>query len=91
MSQAMKSKPFTRMCGRLVLAAALLGGPAMVRPALARDEEPEREIVDARLEGYKENVTLPPSSSGLTWVLLVVCGTIALMGLFKDAKRTHLD
>lgn len=59
--------------------------------ALARDEEPEAEPIDARLEGYKQNVSLPASSTGLTWVALIFLGVVCCGGLFKDAKRSHLD
>jgi hypothetical protein len=66
-------------------------------PALARDQEKEHEVYDARLEGYADDkkqpidVTIPGASSALTWVLLAVFGVVGLIGLFKDAKRTHLD
>jgi hypothetical protein len=58
--------------------------------ALARQVE-EREIVDGRLEGYGREVTLHGSSAGLTWLLFIVLGVIALAVLFKNAHRTHLD
>ena len=83
MMRTMKRKLMTA-----ALAAAMLAVPAA---ALARDEEKEHEVYDARLEGYKENVTLEGGSVGLTWVLLIVLGAIGMAGLFKDAKRTHLD
>ena len=59
-------------------------------PATALAQEGE-EIYDARLEGYPNSVTLPESSSGLTWVLFIVLMVIAAGGLFKDARRSHLD
>lgn len=59
--------------------------------ALGQRDQVERDIVDARLEGYSEVVTLPPASNGLTWVALIVLGAICVGGLFKDARRTHLD
>lgn len=74
-----------------VLAAILLAGSAA--PALAARPEEDREIVDARLEGYGNNVnvTLPSSSSGTTWVLFIFLAVVASVGLFKDARRSHLD
>jgi len=59
--------------------------------ALARQQEPEREIIDARLEGYATNVALPESTTALTWLLFAFLGVVCLSVLFKDAKRTHLD
>ena len=59
--------------------------------ALGQRDQVERDIVDARLEGYTQGVTLPPASNGLTWVALIFLGAICIGGLFKDARRTHLD
>ena len=74
-------------CMRALLLVAMLSPSA----ALAARGEPEHDVVDARLEGYTTNVTIEGSSTGLSWVLLVVLGAIMFAGLFKDAKRTHLD
>jgi hypothetical protein len=71
----------------LIAAMALL--PAST--ALARQDTPEREVVDARLEGYSQGLTLPKGSDGLTWVALVFLGVLCCGGLFKDARRSHLD
>lgn len=73
--------------GRVLLTVVL----ALPAGALARSNEPEREPVDARLEGYPTNVTLDSRSSGMTWVLLIIFGGMVFGGLFKDAKRSHLD
>ena len=70
-------------CGSLLVLLA--------NPLSALAQEAEREILDARLEGYKSNVTLEGGSSALTWILFIVLTLLALGGLFKDAKRTHLD
>src|SRR5687768_3676346 len=59
--------------------------------ALAQRTTDEAEIVDARLEGYEGSVQLPEASSGMTWVLFIILGIVIAAGLFKDAKRTHLD
>jgi hypothetical protein len=77
---------------RLIIACgALLAFVANPLVALAASQEPEREVVDARLEGYTSNVTLEGGSAALTWVLFIVLALLALGALFKDAKRTHLD
>ncbi len=82
----MKRKLF-RWTSRIILVVVLLT-PTMT---LAARDDTEREPVDARLEGYKANVTLEGGSTGLTWALLVVLGGIVFAGLFKDSKRSHLD
>ena len=76
---------------RRTLALGVLMVAMSPAAALAQRDQVERDIVDARLEGYSQGVTLPPASNGLTWVALIVLGAICLGGLFKDAKRTHLD
>jgi hypothetical protein len=86
MIMMMKRTMLNWIC-RIVL-LVLLAAPS---GAFARNSEPEREPIDARLEGYPANVSLESHSTGLTWVLLIVMGAIVFGGLFKDAKRTHLD
>lgn len=68
---------------------SLLATPLAVLAQRQGDEE--REFVDGRLEGYATNVTLDSGSTGLTWVMFIILAVICLGGLFKDAKRTHLD
>lgn len=47
---------------------------------------------DARYEGYgSDKVTIEEGSTAMTWVGFTILCLIALLGLFKDAKRTHLD
>jgi hypothetical protein len=78
--------------------ASFVVGLAMVlgAPAAAMAQE-EGEVIDARLQGYVNeqnqpvNVSIPGASTALTWVLLIVLAVIGLGGMFKDAKRTHLD
>ena len=59
--------------------------------ALARTEEPADEIYDARLEGYPVKATLPSGGTGLIWVGFIFLGVLCCAGMFKDARRTHLD
>jgi hypothetical protein len=66
-------------------------GHAQPQRGLGGARRAEHDVVDARLEGYTTNVTIEGASTGLSWVLLVVLGAIMFAGLFKDAKRTHLD
>jgi len=91
MMRGMKRKTLG-FTGRCIAVAALALTP-LVTPstALARSEEPEPDIVDARLEGYSGNMTLPAGSSGMTWAAFVLLAVVGCAGLFKDAKRSHLD
>jgi hypothetical protein len=72
------------------LAAAIIS-LAPVTSALARTEEPEKDIYDARLEGYANSATLPSGGTGLIWCGFVFLGVLCCAGMFKDARRTHLD
>jgi hypothetical protein len=87
MMKSMKRKTLARSCRWFAIAALALA-PAT---ALARQQEADRDVVDARLEGYEGNMTLAGGGTALTWVALVILGVIGCAGLFKDAKRTHLD
>jgi hypothetical protein len=69
----------------LVVAAAT----ALLAPAAALAQE--EVIRDARLEGYETNIFVENDSTALTWLFFVLLGVLALIGFFKNAKRTHLD
>jgi hypothetical protein len=57
--------------------------------AVAQELELE---TDARLEGYgTDKVVIEEGSTAMTWVGFTILCLIALLGMFKDAKRTHLD
>ena len=71
----------------LALSVTLAVAP---RAALARDEG-EREIYDARLEGYQTPVSLDSGSTALTWLLLIVLTGICVGVMFMNPKRSHLD
>jgi hypothetical protein len=81
------------MIKRIVIWCSLVL-PILAAPAIssARPPKEEREIGDARLEGYPDgkNVTTE-TSTGLTWVLLIFLGAVGVGVMFKSAKRTHLD
>jgi hypothetical protein len=80
------------VCCRVVLLVVIVS--AVLAPAVAfgqRRNEPEKEIIDARLEGYPSNVTLPGAGTSLTYILLIIFGALVFAGMFKDAKRSHLD
>jgi hypothetical protein len=68
-----------------------LGLSAMAFAAKSGNEE-EMESWEGRLEGYTQTVRLENSGSTAPyWLLLIGLGVVALIVLFKDAKRTHLD
>ena len=46
---------------------------------------------DGRLDDYNRNVTLDSGGTALTYFIWVGLGALALIVLFKDAKRSHLD
>ena len=71
-----------------------LAASGVCTPAIAQDDEPK--MVDARLEGYGTRdkpvvVALQQGNTSLTWVLLVILGSMAVGVMFKHAKRSHLD
>ena len=72
-------------------AAVLLLTLAPATTALAARDEVEADPIDARLEGYSGNVSLPAAGTGLTWMAFVGLMVLVAAGLFKDARRTHLD
>ena len=80
-----KQRLYAWLCAIVVLAMQPV-------TALAARPEMEKDIVDARLEGYdKVDVTLAPSGTALTWLLLIFLTAVAVSVMLKDAKRSHLD
>ncbi|HWB52686.1 MAG TPA: hypothetical protein VG722_00770, partial [Tepidisphaeraceae bacterium] len=67
-----------RISTTLLMALVLL---AAANTASAQDQE--HEVVDARLEGYAQNVTLNGGTS-LMWLLLIFLAGVCAVGLFKD-------
>jgi hypothetical protein len=59
--------------------------------ALAAKADDEHDVYDARIEGYAGSKTLPGGGSALTWIAFIFLAVVACAGLFKDAKRSHLD
>jgi hypothetical protein len=72
----------------LVALVCLCAWAAAPQRAVAQELEIE---TDARLEGYTEKMALEPANTAMTWAGFAFCSVVALLGLFKDAKRTHLD
>ena len=72
------------------LMLVVLTAPASLLAQRSGQEE-QAQIVDARLEGYDQSVTLDEGGVGLVWMVFILLAAICLGALFKDAHRTHLD
>ena len=72
------------------LAPAVLFFSVVLAPLAAWADEPPT-VVDGRLESYGQNVTLQPGGTALLWILMFALAVLTLVGLFKNARRTHLD
>ena len=76
-------------CLTLAAVAMPFAIAAMSWAASKTEDSPEME---GRYDGYKEVVRLEsPGSTAPYWLLLVGLGVVALIVMFKDAKRSHLD
>ena len=73
----------------LMLACALL--PLAGAPATALAQEEVDVETDGRFEGYGANLTLGGGNNAMLWFGFAFVSAIALLALFKDAKRSHLD
>jgi hypothetical protein len=60
-------------------------------PILALAQSDAKPVYDGRLEGFPSNVTLDGGGVALQWLLLAFLSAIAIVVLFKNAKRSHLD
>ena len=76
-------------CCRWVAIVVLAVTPATAMAQRGSDDDVEP--YDARTEGYTAPKTLPAGGNALTWIALIFLAVVACAGLFKDAKRTHLD
>jgi hypothetical protein len=90
MMKPMKRSRQRRRAGRawIVTLACLLPLAGLPGAAAAQDLDVE---TDSRLEGYGDKVAMEPTGSTVVWLGFVFCSVVALLGLFKDAKRSHLD
>jgi hypothetical protein len=75
-------------CCRWVAVVVLAMAPAT---AMAQRDTEEHEMYDARIEGYAGNKTLPGGGVAMAWIAFIFLSIVAAAGLFKDAKRSHLD
>ena len=66
-------------------------GVVMTASSALGSREPEYIPLDGRLEGYLTNVTLKGGGTALVYLLLVFLTAICFVGLFRNARRSHLD
>jgi hypothetical protein len=79
-----------RTLHKLIVSLACFGSWVAMPPAKVYADEPEIEN-DSRLEGHGEKMVLGGGNATLTWLGFAFFSAIALLALFKDAKRSHLD
>ena len=80
--------------GRALAIATVALAPLVAAPSAsyaARGDADAPDPIDGRLEGYAGGKTLPAQGQALTWIACIVLAVIAAAGVFKDAKRSHLD
>lgn len=77
-----------RILAALAAVLCFLGTPYQ---AHAQRNQTESEAIDARLKGYSQSVELPKQTTALTYFAFVILSVLCLAGLFKNARRTHLD
>ncbi len=82
----MKSAPIFPLRKYALSALVVL---ALNSNAFAQSDE-EEALPDARLSGYSQ-IVQNTEGNVLSWFAMVGLGTVCLLGLFKNAKRSHLD
>jgi hypothetical protein len=90
MIETMPSRRRRNLRKLFVLLACLVSWAAMPVGSTVQAQEVDIET-DARLEGYSDKMVLGDSNATLTWLGFAFFSAVALLALFKDAKRTHLD
>ncbi|HEX5244938.1 MAG TPA: hypothetical protein VFW23_16895 [Tepidisphaeraceae bacterium] len=65
---------------------------SFVGPASVARADDDVSPNDARLDAFqKKSVAIENSGTALSWLGFMGLGVIGLLGMFKDAKRSHLD
>jgi hypothetical protein len=81
--------PMRKKLLSLVLALCVF---AVVPVSARADDQPNTpKDYDGRLDNFGKNVTLDNGGAALTYFVWAGLGVLATIGLFKDAKRSHLD
>jgi hypothetical protein len=77
---------FMRKLLAILLVLAALGSAPV--SALADDAA---KSYDGRLDDYNKPVTLDNGGTALTYFVWIILGAVAVIVMFKDSKRSHLD
>ena len=75
---------------KLVVSLACIGSWAAMPAASVHAQDLDIET-DSRLEGHSDKMLLGGGNATLTWIGFAFFSAVALLALFKDAKRSHLD
>jgi hypothetical protein len=86
---ATRRTTFTFRLLALYVTLACWLAPVIAWAASKEDEDAEKQ--EARLEGYAQAVRLAGGGSGLAWAMICFVSVLAIVCLFKNARRTHLD
>ena len=79
-----------RTLHKLAVSLACLVSWAALPAASVHAQELDIEN-DSRLEGYGDKMFMGGGNATLTWLGFAFFSAVALLALFKDAKRSHLD
>jgi hypothetical protein len=79
-----------RMSKRL-LALLIVALSVSLAPVSAMADDSAPKSYDGRLDNYGRQVTLDSGGTALCYFLFAGLGVIALGGMFRNARRTHLD
>lgn len=90
MIDRMRPAPAAPRAARTLVVALACLLPLAGAPEFAAAQEIEFEH-DGRREGYGEKLAVEGGNKAMTWLGFGVLSVIALLALFKDAKRSHLD
>jgi hypothetical protein len=75
---------------RNLVAAVIFLLTLVALPISARADDNAKSY-DGRLDDYDKNVTLDNGGTALTYFVSAILGAVAVVVMFKDAKRSHLD
>ena len=80
-----------RFLHKLTVSLACLVSWAAMPPSASVHAQALDIESDSRMEGYGDKMFMGGGNATLTWLGFAFFSAIALLALFKDAKRSHLD